>query len=141
MGLRNTLAAMAILAGVWTMLSPLFLFLPVYETVSNGSVREGNAFDTGQVGQAMSLLGPSAAAGIGGLVGTRLLLTGAGVAWFYPGRWLMGLAAAALLVLSVFSATTLGPVILPPALLLVFPALWLAGPTFEGGRMPGRPER
>jgi len=119
-GLQTGLLWAAIIAAAWAMLSPLLLFLPVYDEVVMGEQVSRSAFGAGQVGAAMAVIGPAIAAGVIGVIGTRLVFGGLSNA-----RLAIGLAALVLLLLSVLSATSLGPFLFPPAFLFFFPALWL----------------
>ncbi len=118
--LQLFLLGLGILAVVWGLLSPLLVFLPLYYAdTARDAADKTNAFDAARVGEAMFALGPSAAAGLLGLIGMGLLTRGKQV-----GRALLGVSALGLLALSVFTAATLGKFLFPPALLFTFPTLW-----------------
>ncbi|MEE9285747.1 MAG: hypothetical protein V3V35_08490 [Dehalococcoidia bacterium] len=123
------LLGVAIVAGVLALLAPLLVFLPIYDP-SNAMEGAGSttASRAGKLGLALAALAPAAALGVVGLAGARLLWHGVAA-----GRALLMAAALALLVLTIFTAPTVGPYLFAPALLFVFPALWLQYQPGQGG--------
>ena len=135
-GVQSFLLGMAIVAGVWAVLTPLLVFLPIYDP-SNAVEGAGatSASRAGKLGEALAALGPAAALGIVGLVGAGFLWRGAVV-----GRAMLMVTAVALFGITIFTAPSVGPYLLPPAVLFGFPALWLQyAPNVSGDR--GAPSR
>lgn len=110
---------MARIAGAWAILAPLLLFLPLYDA-ADGDPTGVSAIAAGRAAQALAVLLPVAALGIAALVSERLLSRGAPA-----GRILLTAIPFLLIILTVLTAATVGPYLLPPAILLIFPALWL----------------
>ena len=119
---QAALLGLAILGSVWALLMPLVVFLPAYEPSEALESARTNAVEAGRLGETLGVLGPVAGLGLLALAGSYLVLK----SWA-PGRGLLGVSAAALLVLSMFSASSFGAFLLPAAFVLVFPALWLEG--------------
>ena len=116
------LAAMAAGASVWALVSPAFVLLPLFDTATaEGAARSVSASDAGKLGEALALLLTSSALGAAAFAATRLFL--AGRRWAQLG--MMG-CAAGFFVLTVLTAGSVGPLLIGPAALLMFPALWLA---------------
>lgn len=109
---------MARIAAAWAILAPLLLFLPLYDA-ADGNPTGVSAIAAGRVAEALAVLLPVAALGIAIFIGERLLQRGA-----VAGRILLTAIPFALVVFTVLTAATVGPFLLPPAVLLIFPALW-----------------
>ena len=115
------LAAMAWTASVWAVVSPAFVLLPLFETVTaEGVTQSVSASEAGKLEEALAVLLASAALGAAAFLSTRLFLAGRHGAQF----GIMG-CAAAFFVLTVLAAGSVGPLLIVPAVLLMFPALWL----------------
>ncbi len=110
---------MARIAGAWAILSPLLLFLPRYDA-ADGDPTGVSASAADRTAEALAILLPVAALGIAAILAERLLSRG-----LPAGRILLTAIPFALILLTVLTAANVGPFLLPPAVLLIFPALWL----------------
>ena len=112
---------MAWTASVWALVSPAFVLLPLFDTVTaEGVAQSVSASEAGKLGEALAVLLASAALGAAAFLSTRLFLAGRQGAQF----GIMG-CAAGFFVLTVLTAGSVGPLLIVPAVLLMFPALWL----------------
>ncbi len=112
---------MALIAAVWAVISPAFVVLPVFEYVAaKDAVETTNAAGAGKLGEALGVLIAAAVFGVVAFVATQMLLKGRRGA-----QYAMMSAAAAFFVLTILTAETVGPLLMGPAVLLMFPALWL----------------
>lgn len=115
------LTAMAWTASLWAVVSPVFVLLPLFDAVTGDGVAQSvSASEAGKLGEALAVLLASAALGAAAFLSTRLFLEGRGSAQF----GIMA-CAAAFFVLTVLTAGSVGPLLIVPAVLLMFPALWL----------------
>lgn len=124
--LDSALLIAAMLAGIGAILMPLLVFAPIFEPkVSEGVLGHTggvrfNALEAGHVGEIVAATLPATVAGGLALAGLYLLTRGR-----RTGRPLMGIGAAALLVLSVLTAGSIGFYVFPMAFFLILAALWL----------------
>ena len=108
-------------ASAWGLISPAFVLLPLFDAVTvEGAARSVSASEAGQLGEALAVLLTAAALGAAAFAATHLFL--AGRRWANLG---MMACAAGFFVLTVLTAGTVGPLLIGPAALLMFPALWL----------------
>lgn len=119
--MKTALRWTAVASGVSATMSPILLFVPVYDDVVMGEHVARTAFGAGQVTEALWVIIPVTFAGLIALIGTKMVLCGRG-----SGRILIGLGATVLLGLSIFSSTSLGLFLFVPAFLMLFPAMWLS---------------
>lgn len=130
---QKVLYGMASLAAGWAVISPAFVVLPVFENVVmvggvQTSVETTNAVGAGKLGEALGVLTTVALFGVAAFVATRMFLQGRRGA-----QYAMMSVAAAFFVLTILTAETVGPLLIGPAVLLMFPALWLT-PHKQGSR-------
>ncbi len=116
-GTQRFVLGASILASAWSMLLPLLVFLPIFDSTKGSGLSASSA---GELGEALAVLLPCAAIGALGLLATWLILRGSA-----PGRVILTANPIVLLGLTIFTAATVGPYILAPAVLYIFPALWL----------------
>ena len=109
------------MAGLLAILSPLLMFLPLFDPQAlTEESSQTNAIDADRVGEALAALLPAAGLGLIGLGAAWALQRG----WRWAQMVLMAVAMA-LLGLTIFTAASVGPILVAPAILFVFPALWL----------------
>lgn len=124
----SVLLILAAAAGAVALVAPVLLIAPIFEPhvliggQAAGAAARQSAIQVGRVGEALAALLPVSVAGLVGLIGARALAWGK-----WQGRWMMGLAAGALLILSVLTASSMGRYIFPLAFVLILAALWLQG--------------
>ena len=116
-GTQRFVLRAAVLASGWSILLPLLVFLPIFDSTEGRGL---TAYGAGELGEALAVLLPASALGALGLLATRLALRGS-----TAGRVILTGNPIALLALTIFTAATVGPFLLPPAVLYIFPALWL----------------
>ncbi len=122
--LQKGLLGVSLLASAWAVLTPLLVFLSIFEIEgAMEPIARVNAPDAGRLGETLAALLPAAALGFLGGAGGMLVWRGSG-----HGRAMMGVSGAALLVLSVFTASSVGWFLFAPAVLFFFPAVLLEKP-------------
>jgi hypothetical protein len=116
-GTQRLVLRAAGLASGWSILLPLLVFLPIFDSTEGSGL---TAYGAGDLGKVLAVLLPVSALGVLGILATRLTLRGSAA-----GRVILTGNPIVLLALTIFTAATVGPFILAPAVLYIFPALWL----------------
>ena len=112
---------MAVAASLWALASPAFVYLPLFEdVVAEGVAESTNASDAGKLGEALAVLVTTSILGLVSLAASRMHLKGR-----QPAQFVMMGAVGGFFVLTILTADSVGPLLIGPAVLLMFPALWL----------------
>ena len=128
------LYSMAMVAGIWAALAPLLIFFPLFEVaVTAEETSRVSAVDANRMGDALAVLLPTAALGIFGIASTQALVRGKAF-----GQLIMAGIAMVLLGLTIFTASSVGPFLIVPAILFIFPALWLESTSDRAQESLGR---
>ncbi len=115
------LLGLATFAGIYAALAPLLAFAHLYE--DSFGYPGLTAAEAGKLGQVLAVLLPASVCGLLALAGVGLVLKG-----YEAGRFLMMGATVVLFGIIAVTAPSVGPRLLPAALLLIVPSLWLKTP-------------